>query len=230
MTPADFLDFIAHIRGFSGDEAMRRIGRVVEMIRIGEVMHQPIETLSKGFRRRVGVSQALLHDPDVLILDEPTDGLDPNQKYEMRTVITAMRPNKAIIISTHLLEEVEAVCSRAIIIAHGRILADGTPAELAQRSHHHNAVRLGIAGGADANVRAELAALPGVAAVEPAGGAAGDGLIVFPLGGHPVVGEIADLARNRGWTITGLQVERGRLDDVFREITTAPPEPMAAAA
>jgi ABC-2 type transport system ATP-binding protein len=230
MTPADFLDFIAHIRGFSGDEAMRRIGRVVEMIRIGEVMHQPIETLSKGFKRRVGVAQALLHDPDVLILDEPTDGLDPNQKYEMRTVITAMRPNKAIIISTHLLEEVEAVCSRAIIIAHGRILADGTPAELAQHSRHHNAVRLGIAGGADANVRAELAALPGVAAVEPVGGTAGDGLIVFPRGGHPVVGEIADLARNRGWTITGLQVERGRLDDVFREITNAPPEATAAAA
>ncbi len=230
MTPADFLDFIAHIRGFSGDEAMRRIGRVVEMIKIGEVMHQPIETLSKGFRRRVGVAQALLHDPDVLILDEPTDGLDPNQKYEMRTVITAMRPNKAIIISTHLLEEVEAVCSRAIIIAHGRILADGTPAELAQRSRHHNAVRLGVAGGADANVRAELAALPGVAAVEPACAAAGDGLIVLPRGGRPVVGEIADLARNRGWTITGLQVERGRLDDVFREITTAPAEPVAAAA
>jgi ABC-2 type transport system ATP-binding protein len=228
MTPADFLDFIAHIRGFSGDEAIRRIGRVAEMIRIGEVMHRPIETLSKGFRRRVGVAQALLHDPDVLILDEPTDGLDPNQKYEMRTVITAMRPDKAIIISTHLLEEVEAVCSRAIIIAHGRILADGTPAELAQRSRHHNAVRLGIAGGADANVRAELAALPGVAAVEPAGDAAADGLIAFARGGHPVVGEIADLARNRGWTITGLQVERGRLDDVFREITTAPP--MAAAA
>ena len=90
MTPADFLDFIAHIRGFSGDEAIRRIGRVVEMIRISEVMHQPIETLSKGFKRRVGVAQALLHDPDVLILDEPTDGLDPNQKYEMRTVIAAM--------------------------------------------------------------------------------------------------------------------------------------------
>jgi ABC-2 type transport system ATP-binding protein len=230
MTPADFLDFIARIRGFSGDEAIGRIGRVVEMIRIGEVMHQPIETLSKGYKRRVGVAQALLHDPDVLILDEPTDGLDPNQKYEMRTVIAAMRPNKAIIISTHLLEEVEAVCSRAIIIAHGRILADGTPTELARRSRHHNAVRLGIAGGADPNVRAELAALPGVAAVEPAVDQAGDGLLVLPRGGRPVVGEIADLARNRGWTITGLQVERGRLDDVFREITTAPPEPMAAAA
>ncbi len=167
MTPADFLDFIAHIRGFSGSEAKRRIGRVVEMIRIAEVMHQPIETLSKGYRRRVGVAQALLHDPDVLILDEPTDGLDPNQKYEMRKIITAMRPGKAIIISTHLLEEVEAVCSRAIIIAHGRVLADGTPAQLAQRSRHHNAVRLSMADGSDPNVRAEMAALPGVAAVEP---------------------------------------------------------------
>jgi len=225
MTPDDFLGFIAHIRGFSGAEATRRIGRVVEMIRIAEVMHQPIETLSKGYKRRVGVAQALLHDPDVLILDEPTDGLDPNQKYEMRSVIAAMRPNKAIIISTHLLEEVEAVCSRAIIIAHGRILADGTPAALAQRSRHHNAVRLAIAGGSDANVKAELAALPGVADVDTAG----DGLIVFSRGGHPVVGAIADLARERGWTVSGLQVERGRLDDVFREITAAP-RPTAAAA
>jgi ABC-2 type transport system ATP-binding protein len=232
MTPAHFLDFIAHIRGFSGGEATRRIGRVVDLIRIADVMHQPIETLSKGYKRRVGVAQALLHDPDVVILDEPTDGLDPNQKYEMRKIITAMRPEKAIIISTHLLEEVEAVCSRAIIIAHGRILADGTPAELAQRSRHHNAVRVGISGGADENVRAELAALRGVAAVEPVRDAAGDGLIVFPRGGRAVVGEIADLARDRGWTITGLQVERGRLDDVFREVTTAPPAsvPMAAAA
>ena len=230
MTPADFLGFIARIRAFSGEAARQRIGRVVEMIHISEVMHQPIETLSKGFKRRVGVAQALLHDPDVLILDEPTDGLDPNQKYEMRAVITAMQAEKAIIISTHLLEEVEAVCSRAIIIAHGRILADGTPSELAQRSRHHNAVRLGIAGGADGNIKAELAALPGVAAVEPTAGATGDGLIVFPRDGHPVVGAIADLARERGWSIAGLQVERGRLDDVFREITASPPKPLAVAA
>jgi ABC-2 type transport system ATP-binding protein len=230
MTPADFLDFIAHIRGFSGAEAKRRIGGVVEMIRIAEVLHQPIETLSKGYKRRVGVAQALLHDPDVVILDEPTDGLDPNQKYEMRKIITTMRPQKATIISTHLLEEVEAVCSRAIIIAHGRILADGTPARLAQRSRHHNAVRLGIAGAADANVRAELAALPGVAAVEPVSDADGDGLIVFPRGGQPVVAAVADLARDRGWVITGLRVERSRLDDVFREITTAQPEPAWLAA
>src|SRR5271167_1155314 len=156
MTPADFLDFIAHIRGFGGAEAKSRIGRVVEMIRIAGVLHQPIETLSKGFKRRVGVAQALLHDPDVLILDEPTDGLDPNQKYEMRRIIGAMRPEKAIIISTHLLEEVEAVCSRAIIIARGRLLADATPAELARRSHRHNAVRLAVAGSDMSQIQAEL--------------------------------------------------------------------------
>src|SRR6202171_3674716 len=140
MTPADFLDFIARIRGFTGSEAKRRIGSIVEMVGIGGVLHQPIETLSKGFKRRVGVAQALLHDPNVLILDEPTDGLDPNQKYEMRGIIRRLSPQKAIVISTHLLEEVEAVCSRAIVIAHGRILADGTPAELAAQSRYDNAV------------------------------------------------------------------------------------------
>jgi ABC-2 type transport system ATP-binding protein len=229
MTPSEFLDFIAHIRGFSGDEAKRRIGRVVEMIRITEVLHQPIETLSKGFKRRVGVAQALLHDPDVVILDEPTDGLDPNQKYEMRKIINAMRPDKAIIISTHLLEEVEAVCSRAIIIAHGRILADGAPAHLAQRSRHHNAVRVTMAGGADPHVAAELSALPGVAAVEPISDTEGESLVVVSRDGRPVIAEIADLARDRGWTIAGLRVERGRLDDVFREVTAPAPAPTATA-
>src|SRR5207302_3057778 len=225
------LDFIAHIRGYAGGEAKRRIGRVVEMIRIADVLHQPIETLSKGFRRRVGVAQALLHDPSVLILDEPTDGLDPNQKYEMRRIIAAMRPEKAIIISTHLLEEVEAVCSRAIIIAHGRILADGTPAELAERSRHHNAVRLGIAA-SDPRVRADLLRLPGVAAVELVEDGEGEALMIFPEPGRTVVTHVADLARAHGWEIAGLRVERGRLDDVFREITAAPaePPPVAAAA
>jgi ABC-2 type transport system ATP-binding protein len=231
MTPADFLDFIAHIRGYTGNEAKRRIGRVVGMIRITEVLHQPIETLSKGYKRRVGVAQALLHDPNVLILDEPTDGLDPNQKYEMRNIITAMRPEKAIIISTHLLEEVEAVCSRAIIIAHGRILADGSPAELAERSRHHNAVRLGVAT-ADPRVRADLLRLPGVAAVEPVSDGEGEALMIFAEPGRAIVTHITDLARAHGWKVTGLRVERGRLDDVFREITTGPaePAPIAAAA
>jgi gliding motility-associated transport system ATP-binding protein len=230
MTPAEFLGFIARIRGFAGPEAKRRIGRVVEMIKIGEVMQQPIETLSKGFKRRVGVAQALLHDPSVVLLDEPTDGLDPNQKYQMRAVIAALRSDKAIIISTHLLEEVEAVCSRAIVIAHGRILADGTPAELAQRSPYHNAVRLGVAAGDLEQVRAELLRLPAVKAVDRVADGEGEGLVVVPRGGAPIVADVADLGRARRWDIALLRVERGRLDEVFRAITAPAAEPAPAAA
>ena len=230
MTPGDFLDFIAGIRGFSGEEARSRVGLVAEVLHITDVLDQPIETLSKGFKRRVGVAQALLHDPAVLILDEPTDGLDPNQKYEMREIIAAMRPEKAIIISTHLLEEVDAVCSRAIIIARGRILADGTPAELAALSRHHNAVRLGVPFGTETRIAAELAHLPGVAAVEEANDAEGNGLMVFPSGARALVAEIAELARAQGWKLTGLRVERGRLDDVFRDITIGPGEAPALGA
>jgi ABC-2 type transport system ATP-binding protein len=228
MTPADFLDFIARIRGFSGIDKRRRIGRIVEMIRIAEVLNQPIETLSKGYKRRVGVAQALLHDPAVIILDEPTDGLDPNQKHEMRKVIAALQPQKAIIISTHLLEEVEAVCSRAIIIAHGHILADGTPAGLRARSRWHDAVRLGVAEPERAAIAAELAQLPAVAAVETVDDGDGPALVLFPREGHALVAQIADLVRARGWAIGELRVERGRLDDVFRDITTAPALPAAA--
>ena len=227
MTPADFLGFIARIRGFSGAEARYRIAGVAETIHIGEVMRQPIETLSKGYKRRVGVAQAILHDPAVLILDEPTDGLDPNQKYEMRRIIAAMQPQKSIIISTHLLEEVEAVCSRAIIIAEGRILADATPAELAQRSRYHNAVRLTVAADRDGEIRTALLRLPEVKAVEVVADGEATALLVFPAGARPLVAEIAELAHAQGWPVTALQVERGRLDDVFRDITAGASTPAA---
>ncbi len=233
MSAAEFLGFVAHIRGFRGREARRRIAHIAELIHIADVLRQPIETLSKGYRRRVGVAQALLHDPPVIILDEPTDGLDPNQKYEMRGIIRAMSAGKAIIISTHLLEEVEAVCSRAIIIARGRILADGTPAELAGRSRYHNAVRLTIPGGSDTSIAGQLAALSGVRSVEPVHDAEGDGLWVFPRDGRAIVAEVAQMVRTCGWRVTGLRVERGRLDDVFRRITmpdAAAPEPLREAA
>jgi ABC-2 type transport system ATP-binding protein len=226
MTAAGFLDFIAHIRGFRGAEARKRVAHIAELISIGDVLHQPIETLSKGYRRRVGVAQALLHDPAVLVLDEPTDGLDPNQKHEMRDIIRAISPAKAIIISTHLLEEVEAVCSRAIIIARGRILADGTPAGLAARSRYHNAVRVAMPAGADAMIAAELAHLPGVRSAEPACDADGEGWWVFPRGDLAITAEVSELVRARGWPVTALRAERGRLDDVFRAITM----PDAAAA
>jgi ABC-2 type transport system ATP-binding protein len=219
MTAAEFLDFIAHIRGLRGAEARRRIAYIADLIHIADVMHQPIETLSKGYRRRVGVAQALLHDPPVLILDEPTDGLDPNQKYEMRGIIHALSLNKAIVISTHLLEEVEAVCSRVIIIARGRVLADGTPSELAARSRFHNAVHLDLAGGDTAAIAAELQNVPGVVAVETAADDRHAALCVFSRDGLPISDAIVRVARERGWPVTGLYVQRGRLDDVFRTIT-----------
>ncbi|MGQ9367743.1 ABC transporter ATP-binding protein [Azospirillum sp. ST 5-10] len=127
MTPLGFLAFVAGVRGLAGAAARERVAWAVERVALGPVLHQPIETLSKGFKRRVGLAQAILHDPDVLILDEPTDGLDPNQKHQVRTLIRSMAAEKAIVISTHILEEVEAVCSRAIVIAGGRVLADGEP-------------------------------------------------------------------------------------------------------
>ena len=130
MTVLAFLRFTARIRGFSGGELLDRLDNAIAMTGLGGVRQQTVETLSKGFKRRVGLAQALLHDPAVLVLDEPTDGLDPNQKHEVRNLIARMAPEKAIVISTHILEEVDAVCSRAIVIANGKIVADGTPAEL----------------------------------------------------------------------------------------------------
>jgi ABC-2 type transport system ATP-binding protein len=130
MTVTGFLTFCAKVRGYGGGDLAQRVAHAVELTQLGGVLLQPVETLSKGFKRRVGLAQALLHDPPVLVLDEPTDGLDPNQKHEVRTLIARMAPEKAIVISTHILEEVDAVCSRAIIIAAGRVVADATPAEL----------------------------------------------------------------------------------------------------
>jgi ABC-2 type transport system ATP-binding protein len=130
MTVADFLGFVSGMRGLSPRETSRRLAELVESIDLAEVWNRRIEALSKGYKRRVGIAQALVHDPDVLILDEPTDGLDPNQKHEMRALIRTLAPSKAIIVSTHILEEVEAICTRAIVIARGRKLADTTPAQL----------------------------------------------------------------------------------------------------
>ena len=217
MTPAGFLDFIARIRGFSGNAAKQRIELAVERTELRGVLDQPIETLSKGFKRRVGLAQALLHDPDILILDEPTDGLDPNQKHEVRRLISTM-PEKAIVISTHILEEVDALCTRAIVIAGGRVLADSTPGVLAARSRHHNAVRLELAVNGHDPVAA-LLRLPGVEAVEPIEDIDGSALMIFPREGQSIIAEVTDLIRTARWPVTALRVERGRLDDVFRAIT-----------
>lgn len=215
MTPRRFLDFIADLRGLRGAVKTRRLAEVVERLQLAAVFDQPIETLSKGFKRRVGLAQAILHDPQVLILDEPTDGLDPNQKHEVRGLISSMAKDKIIVISTHILEEVHAVCNRAIIIAHGRILADDTPHNLEIRSRYHNAVTLELA--QPEMARAALTALPGVAAVEidPASGQ----LTAFPQPGQTIFPAISELARREQWALRDLRVETGRLDEVFRTIT-----------
>lgn len=140
MTVEGFLTFCARVRGYDGRALPRRVGDAIALTQLEGVRLQPVETLSKGFKRRVGLAQALLHDPPVLVLDEPTDGLDPNQKHEVRELIRRMAPEKAIVISTHILEEVSAICTRAIIIARGRIVANDTPAGLAARGPTLDAV------------------------------------------------------------------------------------------
>ncbi|BBK35244.1 ABC transporter ATP-binding protein [Allostella sp. ATCC 35155] len=220
MTAGGFLDFCASVRGISGGEKKRRIAAIVDRIELGEVLHQPIETLSKGFKRRVGLAQALVHDPDVLILDEPTDGLDPNQKHEVRALIQELSASKAIIISTHILEEVHAVCSRAIVIARGRIVADDTPHGLEARSRHYNAVAVTIPTPMHDAARTELLRHPKVAAVEV--GPLVNGavtLLVIPKNGVDIVGDVGGTLRARQWPFDQIRVEQGRLDDVFRILT-----------
>ena len=218
MTVRAFLAFVADVRGLAGARRAERLGHVIEHLQLAEVLEQTIETLSKGFRRRVGLAQAIMHDPPVLILDEPTDGLDPNQKHEVRSLINAMAHDKIIIISTHILEEVDAVCTRAIIIARGRIVADDTPAGLAARSRYHNAVslRLGSASQLE-SARAALAALPEVAEVEVSEREAR--LTALPRPGALVLPAVSALATREHLSVQDLHLESGRLDEVFRSIT-----------
>ncbi|NQU43879.1 ATP-binding cassette domain-containing protein [bacterium] len=221
MTTIGFLRFIAEMRGYHGKEIDERVDRAVEMCWLGDVRSQIIETLSKGFRRRVGLAQSLLHDPPVLILDEPTDGLDPNQKHEVRSLIRRMSADKSIVISTHILEEVEAVCSRAIIISNGRILEDKTPTDLKIRSRRHGAVNLVLAHGDGSIDPAAFRNLAGVREVEKV--TAGDNrthLTLFPKPGAAICGDAIGLAVEKGWQVVDARVESGDLNEVFRDITT----------
>ena len=220
MTPNSFLEFVGEVRGLTGQHLQDRIKHVVNKIHLEAVLEQRIETLSKGYKRRVGLAQAILHDPEVLVMDEPTDGLDPNQKHEVRTLIKEMATHKAIIISTHILEEVDAVCTRAIIIASGRLLFEGTPAELEARSRFHNAVTLSVVRDSLAAQR-ELATLPGVDAVDINTDSSGNTrLTVVPKAGENVINTVNEFLAERGWTTQEFRVESGRLDEVFRTITT----------
>ena len=221
MTPSSFLEFIADIRGLTPAERKTRLDSVIEALHLGPVLNQSIDTLSKGFKRRVGLAQAILHDPKVLILDEPTDGLDPNQKHEVRELIRSMAANKLIVLSTHILEEVEAVCTRAIIIANGSILADDTPEQLARRSRSHNAVRLCVGANESFDqVQAALVQLVSVDSVEvDRGSRTITALARTETRDGETWQEVFDLISRQNWDITGLQLEAGQLDQVFREIT-----------
>ena len=221
MTPSSFLEFIADIRGLTPAERKTRLDSVIEALHLGPVLNQSIDTLSKGFKRRVGLAQAILHDPKVLILDEPTDGLDPNQKHEVRELIRSMAANKLIVLSTHILEEVEAVCTRAIIIANGSILADDTPEQLARRSRSHNAVRLCVGANESFDqVQAALVQLVSVDSVEvDRGSRTITALARTETRDGETWQEVFDLISRQNWDITGLQLEVGQLDQVFREIT-----------
>ena len=221
MTPEGFLDFVAGARGLSGSRARERVAWAIERLGLRPVLGQSVDTLSKGFKRRVGLALALVHDPDVLILDEPTDGLDPNQKHDVRSLIGELSRDKAIIISTHLLEEVDAVCTRAVIIARGRIVANGTPGELARRSRYYNAVTVTLRGVATAEAERGFMALDGVADVTVDGG--GDGAAhytLFPRDGASLIEDVSAHLQRTAWRVDGLAVEGGRLEDVFRSITT----------
>ena len=218
MTVRRFLEFIADLRSLTGARRSQRLGHVIEHLQLGGVLDQTIETLSKGFRRRVGLAQAIMHDPPVLILDEPTDGLDPNQKHEVRTLINDMARDKIIVISTHILEEVDAVCTRAIIISRGRIVADDTPTGLAARSRYHNAVSMQLEQPAQlAEARAAVAALAAVAEVEVSERDAR--LTALPRAGATILPAVSELAVRAGLKLKELHLESGRLDEVFRTIT-----------
>ncbi len=219
MTARGFLKFVGASRGLGGTARAKAIDRVVEMAQLDTVLDQPIETLSKGFTRRVGLAQALLHDPEVLILDEPTDGLDPNQKHHVRQVINDMAPDKAIVISTHILEEVHAVCSRATIIAHGRLLIDGTPAELEARARHHNTVTVRTRALPPAAERNGLGRLDGVLRVEESGQPGAPVFRVIPRDGAAVLPAVSAFVTERRWNVDEMRLEQGRLDDVFRQLT-----------
>ncbi len=220
MTVTSFLEFIAEVRGIPRVERQSCIRDIINKIHLESVVDQSIETLSKGYKRRVGLAQALLHDPEILIMDEPTDGLDPNQKHEVRMLIREMAAEKAIIISTHILEEVDAVCTRAMIIAAGRVLFDGTPLELQARSDMHNAVTLVIDRATADNAETALIGLDDVERVERIAESADQvTLLAVPHDGREIITAISRVVHDNNWAVQSLQVEAGRLDDVFRQIT-----------
>lgn len=220
MTPKTYLAFIAAIRGFDGAERRQRVAAVVDKVSLQEVLNQPIETLSKGFKRRVGLAQTMLHDPPVLIMDEPTDGLDPNQKRHVRGLIREMAPDKAIVISTHILEEVEAVCTRAVVIARGKIRADAAPEELRANAANHNAVLVVARSDIAKKIDGALRNNSEIAGIER--DTTNDKRVLLRILAKPgkrIAPQVNDLIRAKDLRVDEVFVERGSLDDVFWDMT-----------
>ena len=215
MTVKASIEFVGKVRGYSGAELDERVARVVRQVELEKVLSKRVETLSKGYQRRLGLAQAILHDPKVLILDEPTDGLDPNQKHQVRELIRNLSKDKIVIVSTHILEEVSAVCTRAMILAEGRILFDGTPDDLAAKSEYHNSVHIHLAR-EDDSLHDKLSNIDGVSKVERT---EHGGLRVLSENRTPILAQVNNVLHASGCQIDELHVEQGKLDDVFRTIT-----------
>jgi ABC-2 type transport system ATP-binding protein len=220
MTVAGFLAFLAELRGFSGKERDRRVDAIIEKCMLSSVRHQTVDTLSKGYRRRTSLAQTLLHDPAVLLLDEPTEGLDPNQKQVVRDMIGEMSKDKIIMLSTHVLEEVEALCSRVMIISEGRLKADSNPADLKKRSESYNVLTVELLAPLDQALQA-FGQIPDVAQVLHVSSQGSKQVLrLVPRDKQSLsVGAIEVAARNK-WMVTEMRSEPGRLDEVFRQITT----------
>ena len=221
MLVGEFLCFVAEIRGYSGRELNRRVSIVIEMTSLGDVKNQMIETLSKGFRQRTCLAQALIHDPPVLILDEPTDGLDPNQKHEVRSLIQNMSEERTILISTHILEEVDAVCTRAMIISEGRVVGYGTPDELLSKSLYRNSVIVSVNAEDHMQLMNDFNRLDFVYSVEHIPEKQ-QGLVtmrLYPENKDSIAPQLKHYLFSENIPIEQFIVNRGRMDEVFRELT-----------
>ena len=218
MLVSEWLDYVASLREIRGADRRPAIDEAIAATGIESVYHRPIGELSKGFRQRVGLAAAILHRPDLLVLDEPTEGLDPNQRIEIRRLIAELGRERTVVLSTHVLPEVQFTCSRLLIINRGRIVADGPVEELVSRARGGSRITVEAAG---ADVAGRLAVLPGVREVEPRPGEGGRSRVtVLAGGGEDLRPRIFDLARTSGWTLYELHQEAGSLEDLFRELTT----------
>ncbi len=223
MSVVAFLNFCGKMRGLSGHDLSKAVDRALDMCFLQKVRNQSVDTLSKGFKHRTCFAQAIIHDPEILILDEPTDGLDPNQKHEMRNMIRRMGEEKAILFSTHILEEVEAACSRAMIIDQGRVVADGSPDELRAKDRDAGSILVTIRGASGSGVRQELARLGAAENVEEIRATETElvARVHGKKGGGALNEQIFNLCRDKGYLLAELSPEQGRLDSVFRQITVS---------